>query len=983
MSVVKYNESVELRLALQGGLRTSSPFFVGGVSTNSQTVVLPGENGRAPQFFQVDVSNLGTSFLVHVAAAFCVENLLPFDASFSVVDGSSKSVSSSQELVRARSGGRADLYSCSSYNCSKLLLQIIPAEGSGYISGAVMLQKREPGSADDTALLSDARFVHADGSFLTLLVAWSSDRGVDVYTKFWLHNLTGLRLRAREDGESKSVQPTVRNSDGRWVISGDEGEGIFGSVCGIELSKASKEVYLSVESSEQAVISMEELGELDFCLREKSGSARGINNRWDLPVPDRFWNVHCIVDMAPIPFQRTRLLTVRPSIGISNCTGETLLFSARDAVEPLEVGSDKFDCVVPLHQFPTVSHSVRIAEEDCEVGDPSVWSKPVLLNDDRRVIVCRPDGSPWFQITIVSGRTEAAKVLECKKIASDPAPSISPETSVSSGDEEVRNGETVHNKYLSLMQISVPGVDVYFADFDRCGDSVPFSLQSECLELHLGQTCLICTVSDATVEWTLSLDSLELLDVQRDLMLFRSQHMLRKQNQTFLSTKFVLGRNATRLGRNATRTNVRCLAVNLNGQSKLALDDVAIMATVELTKRLAGHFREVLLLSGVEVMRQLRTPLSRTDETKTLFVQALQLSEHGLDVEFSRTSNLELKRFGGLKQGFQAKLTVVLQEAELYDILGTAESIQNRLLQTYKDSLRRQIFGQIFRIVSSNVSLGRPVGKAVARIGGATSRGLRTMGFKSQELSSNAAIVSKHFRRFHECQSVAEFERQLWHMLYDWDSNHTTVNACKCVCIGVLNKSASTIRVLDVQLKTGHSCEVFRREIQPKSSTTDSWQVGSSTVLFASGESPMGLQKVVGSVGSIECIVRTTAGEFQFTHMGATFLPVSGKTATFLQQDIHTWYSRHLVAVADVEETTPQQHEPTTAHAIVWQHQRRIAVFGLGGEWSGESLGVIPGDPPPFSDPTGQVRYSGTTDHRLLPRGCAWASGSEWYALPT
>lgn len=144
----------------------------------------------------------------------------------------------------------------------------------------------------------------------------------------------------------------------------------------------------------------------------------------------------------------------------------------------------------------------------------------------------------------------------------------------------------------------------------------------------------------------------------------------------------------------------------------------------------------------------------------------------------------------------------------------------------------------------------------------------------------------------------------------------------------------------------------------------------------------MGLQKVVGSVGSIECNVRTTAGEFQFTHMGATFVPVSGKTATFLQQDIHTWYSRHLIAVADVEETTPQQHEPTTAHAIVWQNQRRIAVFGLGGEWSGESLGVIPGDPPPFSDPNGQVRYSGTTDHRLLPRGCAWAAGSEWYVLP-
>ena len=140
----------------------------------------------------------------------------------------------------------------------------------------------------------------------------------------------------------------------------------------------------------------------------------------------------------------------------------------------------------------------------------------------------------------------------------------------------------------------------------------------------------------------------------------------------------------------------------------------------------------------------------------------------------------------------------------------------------------------------------------------------------------------------------------------------------------------------------------------------------------------MGLQKVVDSVGSIECIVRTTAGAFQFTHRGATFVPVSGKTATFLQQDMHTWYSRHLVAVADVDETTQHKHEPTTARAIVWQNQRRIAVFGLGGEWSSESLGVIPGDPPPFSDPSGQVRYSGTSDHRLLPRGGEWASGSEW-----
>jgi hypothetical protein len=964
VSIVKYNETVELRIALQGGVRTSSPFVVGGVSTTSQTVALPGENGRAPQFFQVDVLPTGSAFLVRVSSAFCVENLLPFDASFSVIDGSNESTLSRHELIRAPSGSRADLYSCSSYNCSSFLLQIVPADGSGYIGGTVMLKKQDPDSVDDTALRSGAQFVHADGSVLTIVVAWSSKRSVDIYTEYWLHNLTGLRLRTREDAESESIQPTVRNADGRWVVAGNEGEGVYGSVCGIELSRASKELFLSVESSERAVVSMEELAEFDLCLRQQMESGRG--GRWDLPAPDRFWNVHCIVDMAPHPFQRTRVLTVRPSVAIRNCTGEVLLFSGRDDVEPLEVGSRKTESTVPMHQFSSVDYCIRVAAGDCEIGDPSVWSDSILLDNDGRMTIAKPDSSPWFEVTVVSGRTEAAKVLECRPLVPD---------ALESAAELSPDAKAEADRTQGFVQISIPGIDLFFADFDRFGDADDWSLQDECLELHMTKTLLIGAFSTAEVAWTLSVDSLELLDVQRDLPLFRSQADLRQQGRMFLSSKLVLAREAA-------LTHIRSLLVNLDGESQLVLDDVSVLAILALAKRLIGHFREEQVQSGAELMRLLRVPLSRPDETKTVFVQSLQLSKHSLSVEFARTSTLLPKWFGGLKKGFRADLRLVLRAAELYDVLGTVDSIQNRLLQTYNDSLRRQVLRQIFRLVSSNVSLGREallVGKAVARIGGTTSKGLREMGFLTDaELTSTAAIVSKHFRRFHGCESVAEFERQLWHLIFDWDSNHTSVNARKCVCIGVLNKSASAIRVLDVKLASGHSCEVFRREVQPKSS--DSWQIGSTTVLFASGESPLGLHKVVGSVGSIECTVQTTAGAFEFTHAGATFVPARGKTATFLQQDIHTWYSRHLIAVADVDETTQHEHEPTTARAVVWENQRRIAVFGLGGEWSSESLGVIPGDPPPFSEPSGQVSYSGTGDHRLLPRGGEWAAGSAWVA---
>lgn len=136
LSVVQYNESTELRLALQGGVRVSSPFVVGGLSSSSQTVVLPGENGRPPQFFQIDVLSVGeASLLVRVSAAFCVDNLLPFDCSFSVIESSSDA--SRHQLVRATSGSRADLYNCSSFNCNSFMLQIVPAENTGYGGGTV------------------------------------------------------------------------------------------------------------------------------------------------------------------------------------------------------------------------------------------------------------------------------------------------------------------------------------------------------------------------------------------------------------------------------------------------------------------------------------------------------------------------------------------------------------------------------------------------------------------------------------------------------------------------------------------------------------------------------------------------------------------------------------------------------------------------------------------------------------------------------
>ena len=67
---------------------------------------------------------------------------------------------------------------------------------------------------------------------------------------------------------------------------------------------------------------------------------------------------------------------------------------------------------------------------------------------------------------------------------------------------------------------------------------------------------------------------------------------------------------------------------------------------------------------------------------------------------------------------------------------------------------------------------------------------LSHMGFTFERLEPRAAILSKHFAQFHQCPTAAAFERQLYHLAYDWDSNHTGIRRKRCVVVGLINHSA-------------------------------------------------------------------------------------------------------------------------------------------------------------------------------------------------
>eukprot|EP01049_Picozoa_sp_SAG25_P003331 SAG25_NODE_191_length_12265_cov_16.310538_8_plen_159_part_00 len=121
--------------------------------------------------------------------------------------------------------------------------------------------------------------------------------------------------------------------------------------------------------------------------------------------------------------------------------------------------------------------------------------------------------------------------------------------------------------------------------------------------------------------------------------------------------------------------------------------------------------------------------------------------------------------------------------------------------------------------------VGRQVFAAIKFRDERTHADLQRMGFSFERLTPRARIFSKHFRRvpccarsvlteiypchailvdivkfehgdgracrrFHQLGSAAAFERQLHHLVFDWDSNHKGYAAKRCVAVGCVQSRA-------------------------------------------------------------------------------------------------------------------------------------------------------------------------------------------------
>ncbi|KAG1694362.1 hypothetical protein DVH05_021441 [Phytophthora capsici] len=318
---------------------------------------------------------------------------------------------------------------------------------------------------------------------------------------------------------------------------------------------------------------------------------------------------------------------------------------------------------------------------------------------------------------------------------------------------------------------------------------------------------------------------------------------------------------------------------------------------------------------------------------------------------------------------------VTLEGYRLSHALATQESLGAAIVRFYEQSVKSQALNLIDSIevtslvtsmvaggVTSLVSTLR--GKAdPAAAAGAMAPGLLTSSSSGDgkslgapfryEHMSNGDIVRKHSRAINECRSSAEFLRQVRHLVYDWDANHTGLEARGCVALALINNSRHSL-VVNTQLNDGASLRVLplgRRHLASVLDASDSenalaggsamnWRSDRALVVFAYGYTPTLLTS-----GDVYFTVQSNACNVYATRKTARLKANRGYTATFTLQETQSWWSANVVIIGDDLQVNDSSAAPASDSALfgdaptTTQDSTDSEEYEV--EFAGASLGLI------------------------------------------
>ncbi|ETM56535.1 hypothetical protein L914_00489 [Phytophthora nicotianae] len=354
---------------------------------------------------------------------------------------------------------------------------------------------------------------------------------------------------------------------------------------------------------------------------------------------------------------------------------------------------------------------------------------------------------------------------------------------------------------------------------------------------------------------------------------------------------------------------------------------------------------------------------------------------------------------------------VTLEGYKLSHALATQESLGAAIVRFYEQSVKSQALNLIDSIevtslvtsmvtggVTSLVSTLR--GKAdPAAAAGAMAPGLLTSSVDGDsslgapfryEHMSNGDIVRKHSKALGECHNSAEFLRQVRHLVYDWDANHTGLEARGCVVLALINNSRHSL-VVNTQLNDGASLKVLplgRRhlasvlETGAASNGETNWRPDRALVVFAYGYTPTLLTS-----GDVYFTVQSNACHVYATRKTARLKANRGYTATFTLQETQSWWSANVVIIGDdlqVSDSSASDSDSLFGEAPSGQDSEEYEVefaeasLGLVAKQSGRSVIVRECVPSSAAEASGRIAAG---DCILAVNGVSVANTSQFKTL--
>lgn len=300
-----------------------------------------------------------------------------------------------------------------------------------------------------------------------------------------------------------------------------------------------------------------------------------------------------------------------------------------------------------------------------------------------------------------------------------------------------------------------------------------------------------------------------------------------------------------------------------------------------------------------------------------IYIESCEIAPVRVVVSFSREKgdmgSNDMKSQGFWLSNLKFKIEnacLTLDAYKLSHAMATQEALVESLSSFYVKSVKSQALGlidsiQVTSLVTSMVTGG--VSTLMSTILGKTDPSLAnsTSNFKYQ-FQTNSQIIQKHSKRFAQCRSSTQFLEQLKHLVFDWDSNHTGLEARGCVAVGILNSSRHSL-VVNAQLNDGAEIRVLplgRRSLASVVDDTESasssqfganeWRSDRAMVIFAWGYTPTLLTS-----GDVYFTVQSNACNVFVTRKTARLKANRGYTATFTHQETQNWWSTNVVIVGD------------------------------------------------------------------------------------